>query len=53
MFKAKVRITANEINKYVKEATRQMCLDIKRNRNEIITLRSQVSSLKAKLEKEK
>ena len=53
MFKAKVRITANEINKYVKEATKQMCLDVKRNRNEILTLRSEVYRLKQLIEKEK
>lgn len=53
MFKANIRINASEIKKHVKEATKQCCLNIKRNQNEIRSLRSQISSLKEQLEKEK
>tara|TARA_R100000458_G_scaffold41478_1_gene39156 strand:- start:1924 stop:2085 length:162 start_codon:yes stop_codon:yes gene_type:complete len=53
MFKAKVRITPNEIKKVIEDSVRQMRLDIRRNQNEIRSLRTQVFSLKAQLEKEK
>lgn len=52
MLKAKLRITTNEIKKVVEDNVRQMRLDIKRNQNEIRTLRSQISTLKTKLKGE-
>ena len=45
MFKAKVRITANEIKKYVEEHTKRMSLDIKILKNKNRSLSSKVLRL--------
>ena len=45
---AKVRITTNEIKKYVEEFTRKMSFDIRKNRNNIQSNRRKI----LKLEKE-
>jgi|5B_taG_2_1085324.scaffolds.fasta_scaffold104825_2 hypothetical protein len=42
MFKAKVRITANEIRKVVEEFIRPIRLDLRRNKNEIQSVRKKV-----------
>ena len=39
MFKAKVRITINEIKKVVEDCIRQIRLDLRRNKNEIQSVR--------------
>ena len=42
MFKAKVRITPNEIKKDVEDCIRQIRLDLRRNKNEIQSVRKKV-----------
>ncbi len=52
MFKTKVRININELNKYIKDAIKKMRLDIKRNQNEIRSLRSKIHTLNKKIKGE-
>ena len=42
MFKAKVRITPNEIKKVVEDCIRQIRLDLRRNKNENQSVRKKV-----------
>ena len=45
MFKTKVRISTNEIKKYVEEYCRKIMLDIKKNKNQIRLNSTKISQL--------